>query len=183
MKKAMLFSRQIILVVSILWLPIVHAHTLKSSKGLAELAVSEGHWIYRGRFLQRVGFQKGNWIWDEKCRWAGNLAFMLCSFSNNWNGKRVNSIVVDTYDAQRRSFWHFEIFDSGPSAKKPFVARMSIRGNRRVESWIYKKNGKSMHERIVYIFSDSDRVKVWFQRSATGQAWTTTAVGVGKKKE
>ncbi len=181
MEKAVLFLGQIALLIGVLSSSIALAHTPNNSSGLTKLAVSEGHWVYHGHFLQDVGSQKGNWTWDENCRWASNGAFMLCSFSNDWNGRHINSIVVDTYNARRKAFWHFEIFNSGPSARNPFAAKMEIVGNRRVESWVEEKNGKKMYERIVYVFSGSDHVKVWFQRSATGKGWMSTAIGVGKK--
>jgi hypothetical protein len=182
MKGVVLLLGWVVALVSVSFAPIVDAHSLGRSKELSELSVSEGHWVYHGHFLRSAGTQMGNWVWNESCRWAANDAFMLCSFSNDWNGKHVNSIVVDTYNPELKSFWHFEIFNSGSSAQKPFAAKMIIRGNRRVESWkVISKDGKSRRERIVYVFSGANRVKVWFQYSISGESWVNTAVGVGKK--
>ena len=184
MKRVVLLLAWGITIVSVLFLPVAYAQSLRLSNPLSELTVSEGHWVYHGHFLRSAGSQKGNWVWNENCRWAANDAFMLCSFSNDWSGKHVNSIVVDTYNPELKSFWHFEIFNSGSTAQKPFGARMVIRGNKRIERWVVRpKDGKIMRERIVYVFSGSNRVKVLFQQAISGESWVETAVGVGKRIE
>jgi hypothetical protein len=182
MKQAVLWSGWIVALLSVLLAPIAYANSPRRGRELSELSVSEGHWVYHGRFIPGVSSQRGKWVWNENCHWAENSEFMLCSFSNDWNGKHVSSIVVDTYNAEERSFWHFEVFNTGPSAQKPFAAKMIIRGNRRIESWVVNsKDGNSKRERIVYVFSGTNRVKVLFQTLGANNAWLTTARGFGKK--
>ena len=148
---------------------------------LRELAVSSGRWVYHGQFRPRAGASASAWTWHEDCRWSANRAFMVCSFSNTWAGRHVNSVVVDTYDRHDRTFWHYAVFNSGRSAGKTFAARMQIHGPTRIESWISRRNGKVVRERIVYDFASSSRVTVRFQQSRDGKHWKTTASGVGEK--
>ena len=152
----------------------------QSSK-LRELAVSAGRWVYHGQFRPRAGAPASAWTWHEDCRWSANQAFMLCSFSNTWAGRHVDSVVVDTYDRQDHTFWHYEVFNSGRSAGKPFAARMQINGPTRIESWRSARNGKSVRERIVYDFVSASSVTVRFQRSTDGMHWKTTASGAGER--
>lgn len=146
-----------------------------------ELDVSAGRWVYHGRFLGGAGAHPSPWTWREDCRWSANRVFMLCSFSNTWAGRHVDSEVVDTYDPKEDSFWHYEIFNTGRSAGKPFAVRMRIEGATRTESWTDTHNGKSVHQRIVYEFASGDKVAVSFQQSADGAHWKTTASGTGEK--
>ena len=148
---------------------------------LRELAVSAGRWVYHGQFRPRAGASPSAWTWHEDCRWSANQAFMVCSFSNTWAGQHVDSVVVDTYDRHDHTFWHYEVFNSGRSAGKPFAARMQINGPMRIESWTSTRNGKPLRERIVYDFASSSRVTVQFQQSRDGIHWKTTASGVGEK--
>ncbi len=150
---------------------------------LGQLDVSAGHWVYHGHFLARRGAHPSAWTWHEDCRWADHRVFMVCSFSNDWAGRHVDSMVVDTYDPQGHSFWHYEIFDSGRAAGKPFAARMRIEGATRVESWTATRHGKSVHQRIVYKFASGSRVTVLFQQSSDGTHWRTTATGRGEKTD
>jgi hypothetical protein len=148
---------------------------------LRQLGVSAGHWVYHGHFLGRRGAQPSAWTWHEDCRWADHRVFMVCSFSNDWAGRHVDSMVVDTYDPQDHSFWHYELFNSGSAAGKPFAARMRIEGATRVESWTSARHGKPLHQRIVYRFAAGGRVTVSFQQSREGSHWQTTASGTGER--
>jgi len=148
---------------------------------LHQLDVSAGRWVYHGHFIGRGGKGAGAWTWHEDCRWSDNRVFMLCSFSNTWAGRHVDSEVVDTYDPQHNTFWHYEIFDSGDSAGKPFAARMRIDGAMRVETWTDSRKGRSVRRRIVYEFTSPDEVTVRFQESSDGSHWQTTAIGTGEK--
>lgn len=148
---------------------------------LRQLDVSAGRWVYHGHFLGHEGARPADWTWHEDCRWSDNRVFMLCSFSNTWAGRHVDSVVVDTYDRQHKTFWHYEIFDGGDSAGKPFASRMRIDGATRVESWTSSHEGKSVRERIVYEFAGDDKVSVTFQQSKDGIHWETTASGTGEK--
>lgn len=151
------------------------------SDPLHELAVSRGRWVYHGHFLGGGGTRPSDWTWHEDCRWSANHVFMVCSFSNTWAGKHVDSVVVDTYDRKAGIFWHYEVFDSGPSAGKPFAVRMRIEGPERTESWTMTRKGKTVHQRIVYKFASPNEVSVAFQQSSDGVHWKTTAAGTGKK--
>ncbi|HET9107780.1 MAG TPA: hypothetical protein VFN79_11375 [Steroidobacteraceae bacterium] len=106
---------------------------------------------------------------------------MLCSFSNTWAGRHVDSVVVDTYDPQKKTFWHYEIFNTGRAAGKPFAARMRIDGATRSEAWTRRRDGKVVHQRIVYEFAAGGKVSVSFQQSSDGTHWKTTATGTGEK--
>lgn len=148
---------------------------------LHQLDVSAGRWVYHGHFNGRKGVHPSAWTWHEDCRWSDNRVFMLCSFSNTWAGRHVDSEVVDTYDPRSSSFWHYEIFNSGDAAGKPFASRMLIDGPTRVESWTETRHGKALRQRIVYKFAPDDKVTVLFQESKDGTHWQTTAVGTGEK--
>lgn len=148
---------------------------------LHQLDVSAGRWIYHGHFLASGGARPSAWTWHEDCHWSANGFFMLCSFSNTWAGRHVDSEVVDTYDGAGNTFWHYEIYPSGDSAGKPFAAKMQIEGATRTESWTQTRKGKSVEQRIVYKFASAAKVTVMFQRSEDGTQWTTTAIGTGEK--
>ncbi len=149
------------------------------SAKLHQLEISAGQWVYHGHFIG--GVHPGAWTWHEDCRWSANRAFMLCSFSNTWAGRHVDSEVVDTYNPRDGAFWHYEIFDNDRSADKPFAARMQIDGPTRSESWTETHGGKAAHVRIVYNFASADKVTVVFQESKDGTHWKTTASGTGEK--
>jgi hypothetical protein len=148
---------------------------------LHQLDVSAGRWVYHGQFLGTKGSPPSAWVWREDCRWSANRLFMLCTFSNTWGGRPVDSVVIDTYDSKRDTFWHYEVFDSGDSAGKPFAARMRIDGNTRIEYWTHTHHGKAVRQRIVYRFVSDDRVTVKFQQSTDRVPWETVATGTGRK--
>jgi hypothetical protein len=148
---------------------------------LHRLDVSAGHWVYHGQSLGGKGAPPSAWTWNEACRWSANHIFMLCSFSNTWGGKHVDSVVVDTYSRKDGAFWHYEIF--GDSGAKPFASKMQIDGATRSESWTETRKGKSVRQRIVYKFASPTKVTVQFQRSQDGTHWQTTASGSGEKTQ
>jgi hypothetical protein len=148
---------------------------------VSQLDVSAGRWVYHGHFIGGKGTHPSAWTWHEDCRWSANRVFMLCSFSNTWGGRHVDSEVVDTYDPRGSSFWHYEIFDSGDAAGKPFASKMRIDGATRIEWWTETRHGKSVRQRIVYKFASDREVTVLFQRSTDGSHWDTTATGTGEK--
>lgn len=148
---------------------------------LSQLDVSAGDWIYHGKFLATKTSHATPWTWHEHCEWSANHQFMQCSFANTWAGKRVNSLVVDTYNTHDHSFWHYELFNGSDTPDKPFAVKMQINGPLRTESWTQTENGSTRHQRIVYRFQSDEKVKVLFQRSDDGANWSTTAEGVGKK--
>ncbi|MGH8181968.1 MAG: hypothetical protein ACRETR_13425 [Steroidobacteraceae bacterium] len=147
---------------------------------LQQLDVSAGHWVYQGQSLGEKGAHPSAWTWNEECRWSANHIFMLCSFSNTWGGKHVDSVVVDTYSRKDGAFWHYEIFND--SGAKTFASKMQIDGATRTESWTETRKGKSVRERIVYQFTSPSEVTVKFQRSQDGTHWQTTASGKGEKQ-
>jgi hypothetical protein len=148
---------------------------------VGQLDISAGRWVYHGHFVAHKGAPASPWTWHEDCHWSANHAFMLCSFSNTWAGKHVDSVVVDTYNGRDKSFWHYEIFDDDPAANKPFASRMQIDGPTRTESWTETHKGKTVHVRIVYKFASASAVTVLFQESKDGAHWDTTASGTGEK--
>jgi hypothetical protein len=176
-----LLTGSLLLLVSCL--PFAAAAQIPPTAGaqLEQLDVSAGRWVYHGHFIGGAGARPSAWTWHEDCRWSENRVFMLCSFSNTWAGRHVDSVVVDTYDPKGEAFWHYEIFNSGRSAGKPFASRMRIDGPTRIESWTETHNGKSVHQRIVYQFAYGNKVTVLFQQSDDGTHWKTTASGTGEK--
>lgn len=150
--------------------------------GIQQLDVSAGRWVYQGHFLGGKSVRPSAWIWHEDCHWSENHVFMLCTFSNTWAGRHVDSVVVDTYDPKGNTFWHYEMFNSGDSAGKPFASKMRIDGNTRTEVWTETRKGKSVRQRIVYQFASADKVAVMFQQSQDGTHWKTTASGTGEKQ-
>ena len=148
---------------------------------LQQLDVSAGHWVYQGQSLGEKGAHPSAWTWNEECRWSANHIFMLCSFSNTWGGKHVDSVVVDTYSRKDGAFWHYEIFND--SGAKTFASKMQIDGATRTESWTETRKGKSVRQRIVYQFTSPSEVTVKFQRSQDGTHWQTTASGKGEKTQ
>ena len=89
--------------------------------------------MYHGETLNTAFGKAGKWTWNEHCGWSKNRMFMVCSFTNDWGGKIVKSLVVDTYNQKDKSYWHYELFNSG-SGDKPFVSKMDISGNTRIEN-------------------------------------------------
>lgn len=181
MKGRHLLSGLLLLAASCMAFAAVPSDPSAAAARLHELDISAGRWVYHGHFLAHAGAHPSAWVWHEDCRWSANRVFMLCSFSNDWAGRHVDSVVVDTYDPRKDAFWHYEVFNSGRSAGKPFAVRMRIDGARRVESWTDAHEGKALRQRIVYEFSSGEKVAVRFQESSDGVHWRTTASGTGEK--
>lgn len=171
----------VLLLVSALPAGAIAAHRPAAHARVHELGIAAGRWVYHGHFIGHNGTRMSAWTWHANCGWSANRAFMLCSYSNTWAGEHVDSVVVDTYNHQDHSFWHYEIFNSGHSPGKPFAARMRIDGLTHIESWTSTRKGRSIHQRIVYTFASADKVTVRFQQSAGGMHWRTTAIGIGEK--
>lgn len=149
--------------------------------GLEQLAISEGSWLYHGQVFGGAGSRPTEFVWHADCRWSANRAFMMCSFSNSWGGRHINSLVVDTFNHHDHAFWHYEIFEDGGAPGKPFASKMQIDGSTRVEEWTESSHGKAIRQRIVYKFASDKKVTVSFQQSEDGKAWKTTANGTGEK--
>lgn len=149
--------------------------------GLGQLAISEGSWVYHGHVSADGRSPPTDFVWRADCRWSANRAFMMCSFSNTWGRQHINSLVVDTFNARDKAFWHYEIFEDGDAPEKPFASKMQIDGLTRTEEWMENRHGKTIHQRIVYTFASDKKVAVSFEQSEDGKAWKTTATGTGEK--
>lgn len=148
---------------------------------LHKLDVSLGRWVFRGRSLDTAFGKAGTWSWHEDCRWSPDRLFLECSFDNVWSGKPVRSLVVDTYNTEDKTYWHYEFFAAGTSGKHPFVSRMTIDGDTWTEYGSEEHAGKSVKERIVYHFISPTRVEVEIRISPDGRRWTTIDRGEGTK--
>lgn len=174
---------QLLLAVSVavfMGAPVLAADNPAPSPELQKLDVSAGHWIYHGETLATSFGKAGKWTWNEYCRWSESREFMLCDFINDWAGRTVKSLVVDTWNAKDKSFWHYELFpDSGT---RPFMSKMTINGNTRVENAESVQHGKKYRTRITYVFDSATHVKVKLEMSAAGAPWVTVDEGEGTKQ-
>ncbi|HKT32899.1 MAG TPA: hypothetical protein VJS89_10510 [Gammaproteobacteria bacterium] len=148
---------------------------------LQKLDVSAGHWVYHGETLGTPVSKPGKWTWNEDCGWSANQAFMVCSFTNNWAGKIVKSLVVDTWNKKDKSYWHYELFPDGAGGK-PFISRMTVTGNTRVEYATDNEHGRKVETRITYVFDSATHVKVKIETSNNGVDWVTVDQGEGVKR-
>ena len=153
------------------------------SPELQKLDISVGRWVYHGKTLKTPSGKPGSWTWNEDCRWSPNQIYLECTFSNNWAGKGVESLVVDTYNSKDRTYWHYELFAAGESGEHPFVSRMTIHGNTWIEYGQDVEKGKKIGERIVYRWESPTRVSVAIETSKDGVHWVTVDQGVGLKQE
>jgi len=152
------------------------------SPQLSKLGVSTGKWVFHGKALKSQYGKAGSWTWHEDCRWSSNRLFLECTFDNTWSGKTVRSLVVDTYNTEDHSYWHYEFFAEGAGGAHPFVSRMAVHGNTWIEYGHEKQNGKRLRERIVYHFLSAKKVKVRIEISRNGHDWTTVDRGEGTKQ-
>lgn len=147
---------------------------------LQKLDISAGHWVYHGETLKSASGKVGKWTWDEHCGWSENRVFMMCSFTNDWAGRTVKSLVVDTWNEKDKSFWHYEIFSN--SGAQPFTSRMEISGNTRVEIAKSENHGRAAWTRITYVFDSPTHVTVKLESSGDGTHWVTVDRGEGFKQ-
>lgn len=161
-------------------LPALAAGNGPMSPGLQELAISAGHWVYHGETLQTPHSKAGKWTWDEHCGWSENREFMVCSFTNDWAGRIVKSLVVDTWNEKDKSFWHYELFST--SGTRAFASRMTIHGNTRVELAKSVNHGRAEWTRITYVFDSPVHVNVKLETSSDGAKWVTVDQGTGVKQ-
>jgi hypothetical protein len=175
--------RTIVFCTALLVSPVFAAGPSATSNPHASLNVQSGHWIYRGTTVAGPKEKAGSFTWDEHCGWSANRLFLMCSFDNDWSGKKAQSLVVDSWNAQDKTYWHYEMFASGGSGAKPFVSRMTINGNTWTE---YGEDdaadGSKNYDRIVYVYTSANRVKVSIEVSKDGRHWTTYASGEGVKQ-
>ncbi|MGA9852279.1 MAG: hypothetical protein WBR15_05050 [Gammaproteobacteria bacterium] len=162
--------------------PVLATDNPPLSPELQKLDVSVGRWVFQGETQNTPVSKAGKWTWNENCRWSENHVFLECSFSNVWSGKAVQSLVVDTWNSQDRTYWHYEMFAAGASGKNPFVSRMTIQGNTWIEYGQDEDHGKKVSERIVYRYASPTRVSVEIQVSRDGVHWKTVDKGEGVKQ-
>jgi hypothetical protein len=150
---------------------------------LAKLNISVGRWVFHGKSLKTASGKAGGWTWNEDCRWSPNHLYLECTFSNDWAGKKVESLVVDTYNTKDHSYWHYELYAAGSGGRSPFVSRMTISGNTWTEYGEDSEHGNRIRERIVYRWASPTRVSVTIESSKDGVHWVILDKGEGIKQE
>lgn len=163
--------------------PILAAGGQAPSPELQKLDISVGHWVFHGSTVNTTTGRSSSFTWDEHCAWSPNHLFLQCTFSNNWAGRQVESLVVDTYNSVDKSYWHYEMYASGQRGANPFVSRMDIDGNVWTEHGRDAVPGKTRGERIVYTWESATHVNVVIETSEDGVHWTTVDKAEGVKQE
>ena len=149
---------------------------------LKALDVQSGHWVYHG--TTDFGGKAGTFSWDEHCSWSSDKLFLNCSFDNDWSGDKVQSEVVDSWNAKDQAYWHYEFFAVGDTGAKPFSSKMTIVGN----TWTElgedddAKTGKKSYDRISYVYTSPTQVTVKIEVSPDQKAWKTVLDGTGTKQ-
>ena len=144
------------------------------------LDVQAGHWIYHG--TTSFGGKAGTFTWDEHCVWSSNKLFLNCSFDNDWSGEKVQSEVVDSWNAKDQAYWHYEFFAVGGGGEKPFASKMTIQGNTWTELGEDDDQGKKSYTRISYVYTSATQVKVRLEVSPDQKQWKTVLDGTGTKQ-
>jgi hypothetical protein len=152
------------------------------SPELQKLDIFLGYWKFQGQTLDTAYGKAGAWTWNENCRWSDNQDFLLCSFANVWSGKSIHSLVVDTYNKKDHSYWHYELFNDGPSGSRPFISKMTVAGNTWTEYGQDEDHGKKISERITYRYNSPAEVDVEIQLSRDASHWITVDRGLGTKQ-
>ncbi|HEV2388014.1 MAG TPA: hypothetical protein VGS20_12250 [Candidatus Acidoferrales bacterium] len=161
--------------------PAVAAGNPPLSPELQKLDISVGRWVYHGKTLKTRSGKPAPWTWNADCRWSPNQLYLECAFSNNWAGKQVESLVVDTYNAVDHSYWHYEVYASGERGNNPFISRMTVQGNTWIEAGQEAVPGKKVGERVVYRWLSPTRVSVAIEHSQDGVHWEAVDQGEGTK--
>ena len=147
---------------------------------LKALDAQSGHWIYHG--TTAFGGKPGTFTWDEHCSWSSNGLFLNCSFDNDWSGEKVQSEVVDTWNAKDQAYWHYEFYAVGDSGDKPFAAKMTIQGHTWTELGEDDDQGKKSYTRISYLYDSPSTVTVKLEVSPDQKQWKTVLDGTGTKQ-
>jgi len=147
---------------------------------LKVLDVQAGHWVYHG--TTKFGGKAGTFTWDEHCSWSSNKLFLNCSFDNDWSGDKVQSEVVDTWNAKDHAYWHYEFYAVGGGGEKPFAAKMRIQGNTWTELGEDDDQDKKSYTRISYVYTSPTQVKVKLEVSPDQKTWNTVLDGTGTKQ-
>ena len=154
-----------------------HAGERGRPAALRELDPAVGRWVFHGRSLSP---RPSVWTWHADCRWSRpDRLFLECTFDNDWNGRRVRSLVVDTYNTHDHAFWHYEMFAVGAGGARPFVSRLIIQP----DLWVEESPGRAGRgaERIVYHYLPDHRVRVTIEVRAPSGSWTRVDRGVGRR--
>ena len=154
-----------------------HAGERGRPTALRGLDPAVGRWVFHGRSLSP---RPSVWTWHADCRWSRpDRLFLECTFDNDWNGRRVRSLVVDTYNTHDHAFWHYEMFAAGAGGARPFVSRLIIQP----DLWVEESPGRAGRgaERIVYHYLPDHRVRVTIEVRAPSGSWTRVDRGVGRR--
>ncbi len=149
---------------------------------LKALDVQSGHWVYHGTTTDSATGKTGSFTWDEHCSWSSDKLFLNCSFDNDWSGEKVQSEVVDTWNAKDQAYWHYEFFAVGDSGEKPFSSKMIIQGNTWTELGEDDDQGKKSYDRISYVYASPTQVTVKIEVSPDQKQWKTVLSGTGTKQ-
>ncbi|MGC1551096.1 MAG: hypothetical protein WA777_21440 [Rhodanobacter sp.] len=154
------------------------ADTTALSPSLQALDISVGKWVFHGENLPGPDQKAGKWTWNEDCGWSANRAFMTCSFVMYWPDGVVKSQVVNTYNSNDKSYWHYEMFDSNGSGADPFISRLTIANN----TWTNAGTADQKTYRVTYHYISPTQVSVRIELSSDHVHWTTLAQGLGIKQ-
>ncbi len=160
--------------------PALAADFLPLAPELKALDVQSGHWVYHG--TTAFGGKAGTFSWDEHCSWSSNKLFLNCSFDNDWSGDKIQSEVVDTWNAQDKSYWHYEFFAVGGTGANPFSSKMTIAGDTWTEVGEDDDKGKKTYDRIMYKYSSATQVSVSIEVSTDQVHWKKELDGTGTKQ-
>ena len=147
---------------------------------LKALDVQSGHWVYHGS--TDFGGKAGTFTWDEHCSWSSDKLFLNCSFDNDWSGDKVQSEVVDSWNAKDQAYWHYEMFAVGDTGAKPFSSKMTIASNTWTELGEDDDKGKKSYDRISYVYTSPTQVTVKIEISPDKKQWKTVLDGTGVKE-
>jgi hypothetical protein len=162
--------------------PALAADFPPSAPQLKALDAQAGHWIYHGTTTDSATGKTGTFTWDEHCSWSSDKLFLNCSFDNDWSGEKVQSEVVDTWNAKDQAYWHYEFFAVGASGDKPFSSKMTIQGNTWTELGEDDDGGKKSFDRISYVYTSPTKVSVKVEVSPDQKRWKTVLEGTGIKQ-
>lgn len=153
-----------------------HAQSLPEE--LRPLSIAAGTWLYHGTNVATADQKAGSWTWLEQCGWSANKAFMACSFTMNGPDGTVKSLAISTYNADDKSYWHYETFESGSDGGSPFIGRMTVAGR----TWTYDGKAGKMSYRVIYHYESATKVTLRIEESNDDAHWTVIAQGEGRKQ-
>jgi hypothetical protein len=169
--------------IAILTVFITSTHALATdttplSPQLQALDIAAGKWLFHGENLPGSSQKAGKWTWNEDCGWSANRAFMTCSFVMYWPDGVVKSQVVNTYNSNDKSYWHYEMFDAEGSGAEPFISRLTIANN----TWTNDGTADKKTYRVIYRYLSPTKVSVRIELSSDNVHWTMQAQGEGLKQ-